>query len=153
MKLQQRSSESGRIEVPNTQLITSRQLQSEIGQLKLFISMRLHPVIFAFNSGTPFVALNYAPKVEQFCHETGIDSQLVDLNDNAWGRRISEFAELTLQQSTAFRRDCNAARAKVHARLSTAYDKLWRWLVPDNPSFPKSQEQYCEDLFSESAVS
>lgn len=51
-----------------------------VGSVDLMISMRLHGVIFAASTGTPFIALGYAQKVSDFVDQVGMPKQLISLD-------------------------------------------------------------------------
>ena len=115
------------VDLLETDPLTPSEIQGAIGSLHALISMRLHPVIFAFNVGTPFVALNYASKVAEFCLRAGLEDRLVDLGDG-WGeetlRRFDSTDELALRSRMA------NSHARLAAELEPAYQALWTWLGP-----------------------
>ncbi len=51
---------------------------SVISQLSLVIGMRLHSIIFSCRVMTPFIALNYDPKVSYFVEDLGLSNLLID---------------------------------------------------------------------------
>lgn len=46
---------------------TPQELKAIIGQMNLFIGMRLHPLIFAYEMGVPLISIAYYKRVESFC--------------------------------------------------------------------------------------
>ncbi|HYG61834.1 MAG TPA: glycosyltransferase [Thermoanaerobaculia bacterium] len=110
----------------DTGALTPSQIQGAIAGLGVLISMRLHPVIFAFNVGTPFVALNYAEKVAEFCRRAGLEDRLVQL-DGDWGGE--SLRRLDASDSEALRRRMAGEHARLAAELEPAYQALWAWLA------------------------
>jgi polysaccharide pyruvyl transferase WcaK-like protein/glycosyltransferase involved in cell wall biosynthesis len=114
------------VERLETEALTPSQIQGAIGSLDALISMRLHPAIFALNAGTPFVALDYAQKVAEFCRRAGLGDRLVAL-DGDWGeealRRLDDF------DGEALGRRMAEAHARLAAELESAYEALWAWLA------------------------
>jgi len=45
------------------------------------LGMRLHSVIFAIKTNTPFLAINYAPKVEGILKDLKLENHLINLNE------------------------------------------------------------------------
>jgi polysaccharide pyruvyl transferase WcaK-like protein len=76
--------ERGLVDVLETETLTPSKVQGAIANLEVLIGMRLHPLIFAYNTHTPFVALEYAPKVRMFCERIGRQSALVSLERDDW---------------------------------------------------------------------
>lgn len=71
----------GPFSIVPTRQIPARVLMGMIAKMRALISFRMHPLLFAIASGTPFVALNYAPKVDSLVRDVGLERWLVDLND------------------------------------------------------------------------
>lgn len=53
------------------ELFTPTEMQYNISKMDFIIAGRLHAAVFAANVGTPFVAINYHPKVKAFCDSIG----------------------------------------------------------------------------------
>jgi len=51
-----------------------------IKNLDILIGMRLHSLIFSSAVGTPFIGINYAPKIENFVNSLNLQSCLINLN-------------------------------------------------------------------------
>ena len=99
------------------------EIQATIGQAKALISMRLHPLIFATNEGTPLVAIAYAKKVRAFCEQAGVAPNpfarrpaMAGQGDQASGREV-----LDLEKA-------KDARSRQHRALGHAYSQFFRWL-------------------------
>jgi hypothetical protein len=65
---------------------------------RYLVSMRFHGLVFACQTGTPFVSLSYQPKNVQFCRDVGLPQASVDLYDlrglhSALCRLKSEYAD------------------------------------------------------------
>jgi polysaccharide pyruvyl transferase WcaK-like protein len=71
-----------------TRKTTARQLMALIGRCRALISFRMHPVLFAYVTGTPFVAMNYADKLQSLVECVGLDRWLVDLAFD-WPKNLS----------------------------------------------------------------
>jgi len=74
---------AGRFSIAPTRKFTARTLMGIIGRLRAVVSFRMHPILFAAKMHTPFVALNYAPKLESLVTRIGCSRWLVDL-DQQW---------------------------------------------------------------------
>lgn len=53
------------------QLYQPEEMQTVISKAKFIVAGRLHGAVFAANTGTPFFAINYHPKVKEFCDSIG----------------------------------------------------------------------------------
>ena len=74
------------------------QIQAIVKRCNIMISMRLHPLIFAYNESVPYIAIDYADKVRNFCSEYGKNG-LVKVSP-AWGDECySEIRRLTSFES------------------------------------------------------
>jgi len=50
-------------------------------QCRYIVGMRYHSIVFALQSGLPFLSLAYWPKCSRFCAEAGLNDCVVDLSD------------------------------------------------------------------------
>ncbi len=57
------------------------QIMEVCGEMEFLLGMRLHSFILSFNTSTPFIALNYAPKVRRFMELIGQNNLCMDLED------------------------------------------------------------------------
>jgi polysaccharide pyruvyl transferase WcaK-like protein len=114
----------------DTEALTPSQIQGAIAGLEALISMRLHPMIFAFNVGTPFVALNYAEKVAEFCRRAGLEDRLVQLDGDWGGESLRRLDATDSIHAEALRRRMAEDHARLAADLEPAYEALWEWLAP-----------------------
>jgi len=48
---------------------------------ELILAMRFHAIVFAIQSGTPFIALKNSKKLEEMLSSVGLDEFLLDMND------------------------------------------------------------------------
>ena len=78
-----------------TRRIPARVLMGLIGRLRALVSFRMHPVLFAYKMGTPFVALDYAPKLRSLVRDIGLERRLIPLDEN-WKERIEEAIDALL---------------------------------------------------------
>jgi polysaccharide pyruvyl transferase WcaK-like protein len=76
----------------------------------LMIGMAFHSVVFAVQAAVPVIAIAYAPKVEQFMHDIGLQDYVLRLNE--W-HRLPELVERAL-----------AERAQLTAHLRTKTSAL-----------------------------
>lgn len=123
------------IELVDTARLGPRDIQGWIEAVDFLISMRLHPVIFASNVGTPMAALNYAAKVEAFCDDVDLRSHLIELDDGSWWSEALDLLDRCRQDPSGGRERLSRGRQEVAARLQAAYDRLESWWGPD-PSSP-----------------
>jgi len=65
-----------------------------ISRAKAVIGMRLHSLIFATLTRTPFLTLAYSDKVASFATETGMDEYLLNLSDISADHVANKFAQL-----------------------------------------------------------
>ena len=114
--------------VLRTDELSPQGIQAVIRELSLLVSMRLHPVIFAMNVATPFVAINYASKVREFCARTGLDEFLVEMNEPGWGEAVLARVGAIQRDPERVRRALRDAHGVLVAALEPTYDALWRWL-------------------------
>ncbi|MGE5562868.1 MAG: glycosyltransferase [Bacillota bacterium] len=111
------------IEVIDTDALTPSQVQSVIGQAKALISMRLHPLIFASNVETPFVAIAYAEKVGAYCAQAGAASRLLSIRDADWPSKAGALLAEPVDE-----RQTSDARNRQARALANAYSEFFRWL-------------------------
>ena len=112
------------IECIATEDLPPSQVQGHIAASAALISMRLHPVIFASNCGTPFVALNYAAKVRAFCEQAGFVDRIVELSDPNWADAVLHRLDA---QPQAPENIASARAAQIEA-LGNGYQLLDNWL-------------------------
>lgn len=112
------------IECIETEQLLPSQVQGHIAASSALISMRLHPVIFASNCDTRFVALNYAAKVRAFCNQAGFDDQVVELNDPCWANAVLKKLGRPPENVSCI----SSARATQIDALNDGYQVLDQWL-------------------------
>jgi|GEM_PF-5709486 len=71
------------------------QIQDIIGQVSCFVSMRLHPLIFAVIQSCPVIAISYDPKVASF---------MSDIGQGAWCLKMDEMHKLPTLVSKLLKR-------------------------------------------------
>ena len=101
------------------------EFQSEVADLDCLLSMRLHPLIFAFNVSTPFVALNYADKVAQFITQTNRKEFLIDIQSADWSTNTLQAIESALEVETS----ANVLQEKFQSTLDDCYRQFTKWLA------------------------
>ena len=116
------------IDVIDTGYLYSGQIQKLISQLNLLISMRLHPIIFANNTGTPYIALNYAEKVQQFCAQQNTLHRLVELKSKDWASETFEKAEDIINRKDKTHTNTTSTNILELKKLDDAYKKLFTWV-------------------------
>ena len=120
--------ESGAAEncfLTDTREMTAVEFQSEVADLDCLLSMRLHPLIFAFNVSTPFVALNYADKVAQFITQTNRKEFLIDIQSADWSTNTLQAIESALEVETS----ANVLQEKFQSTLDDCYRQFTKWLA------------------------
>lgn len=103
------------------------QVQSLIKSLDILITMRLHPMIFAVNVDTPFIALNYAEKVSQLFKKIRANGSLVELDGSSWGKHVIDILNNTSSQIDTGSNIKNFG-GKEGEILKTAYQDFKEWL-------------------------
>ncbi|MCB2075453.1 MAG: glycosyltransferase [Novosphingobium sp.] len=111
------------IEIVDTDVLLPGEVQGCIVGAKALISMRLHPIIFASNTGTPFVALNYAGKVRAYCEQAGQIDSLVEMADGDWAVEALDVLDRSARPPST-----GAARERQQALLDEAYRQFLGWL-------------------------
>ena len=124
------------VEIIDTDSLIPAQIQGTIARAKALISMRLHPLIFASNAGTPFVAVSYAKKVRAFCEQAGAGSRVLSLDDPAWPRKAAELAGEGADEA-----QFSAARAQQRQSLSNAYSQFFHWLRLEPQPAPHHRQE------------
>jgi len=51
------------------------------GKAKVLIGMRLHSILYAIKTGTPFLAINYNPKVKNILESLGLSAFIIEIKD------------------------------------------------------------------------
>jgi polysaccharide pyruvyl transferase WcaK-like protein len=111
------------IEIVDTDRLMPAEIQAMIGAAKALVSMRLHPLVFASNAGTPFVAIAYAKKVRAFCEQSGAASRVLSLDDPHWPAKAIGLLDEPLDEAAA-----SDARNRQFRSLDHAYSQFFRWL-------------------------
>ena len=108
-----------------TRQIPARSLMGLIGRMRALVSFRMHPVLFAYKTDTPFVALDYAPKLHSLVCDLGLERWLVALNDR-WPQELSDRLDRLLADDAPFAGATPADRMLSQARggLETAVQTL-----------------------------
>ena len=117
---------SDHCELLDTRSMTPVDYQRAVGELDYLMSMRLHPLIFAFNTNTPFVAFNYADKVVQFVGQVGEEEKLVDMYKDGWGSRA---VELITRKNIVKPMHNNGSKIEFQYLLDESYQRFERWLA------------------------
>lgn len=81
---------------PVSQCRSPEEVMAKIQELDLLIGMRLHSLIMAANSGTPFIAISYDPKIEALTAELGCGKPLKV--DDVSSEQIYDAAAAVLNQ-------------------------------------------------------
>lgn len=74
----------------NLEEITQRYLQSN-----MVLGMRLHSLVLAIKTNTPFIAINYAPKVKDLLDFSGFHDATIDLSALTSSKLKEQFSKLT----------------------------------------------------------
>ncbi len=107
-----------------TEDLLPSQVQGHIAASSALISMRLHPVIFASNCDTRFVALNYAAKVRAFCKQAGYEDRVIELDDPCWADAVLQKLGQPPEDAT----EISSHRSAQIASLNSGYQMLEHWL-------------------------
>ena len=120
------------IELIETSHFSPSEFQHEIAQLSCLISMRLHPLIFATNTGIPYIALNYATKVEELCAQFGTLERIVSLESDMWSDTVINRLIADGQSSGQSHKLLNSVETvrQEHVQtLSKNYDRFLNWYL------------------------
>lgn len=98
------------------QLDDPRLYKAVCGRLRLMISSRMHPLIFAAGMGVPGVGLGYNGKFAAYFDMLGIPPRLAwldDFRDGAQAERLTSLGEAALADGTDLRDRCELLRRRV----------------------------------------
>ncbi len=94
--------------------------------LRYLIGMRLHSLIFACQSGIPFVSLSYQPKNERFCRALGLEKLsvgLFDLSELDSAISVVKDSYSQLREKLIFERD------RAHADITSTMNEIRRLMT------------------------
>ena len=114
----------GDVEIIKTNRLSPAEVQAHIAAAKALVSMRLHPLIFAYNVNTPFVALNCAAKIPAFCEQIGLRSRVVDIDTTEWAEDV-----LNLLSIPAIGPTNETMRSELLSELDNSYRTFFNWLT------------------------
>lgn len=108
-----------------------------IRSLRFMLSMRLHALVLSAHAGVPFIALDYAPKVEEFARLTGAEECLV--RPDEVGTKLPRLAARLLDDGQHEARSHALAAATDHLRkLAWAQlEQVVPWLEAPPPRSPR----------------
>lgn len=75
------------------------QIMREYESSAMVLGMRLHSLISAIKTSTPFIAINYAPKVEGLLSGGGLESYMIDVDDVNMARLMEEFSRIMSEKN------------------------------------------------------
>lgn len=71
--------------------VSSEKILKEIGESKLILAMRFHSIITAIKGDTPFIAINYAPKISSFLKSEDLEKYKLDLEETTFENLKKQF--------------------------------------------------------------
>lgn len=80
------------------QIMTPAEVKQTIGQAQMLVGMRLHSIIFATLTNTPFVAINYDDKVKSFVQRIGQEPFLLEMDDLQEQNKVMETCKKCWQE-------------------------------------------------------
>lgn len=113
------------VELLDTPNMTYEEVAAHIGGCDGLVTMRLHPAIFAFVQNIPFISLNYADKVEQFCKDIDHTEYLISLENN-WGQKVLSRFENIINNKTQIAD--KFSHSPIKQRGSASLQQLMDWL-------------------------
>lgn len=111
-----------RLSLPIPLLVERREITMAIQTAELLIGMRYHAILLATRSSTPFVALSYQSKVENFLSDTGLQEQgiaMQKVNEELLQQKVA----CTLRERDTITRNLMAIDADL-SRQAQAYANL-----------------------------
>jgi polysaccharide pyruvyl transferase WcaK-like protein len=100
-----------------------------MSRLGLLVGMRLHSVVMAMATGTPVIAVSYAPKVASTLRLLGLEDNVVELSSAGVDRLLDAVEHAwtdRAQQRAALAPRIADAKQRVHA----ATERVWQQLAP-----------------------
>lgn len=99
-----------------------------IQNAEIFICMRLHGLIFALLTKTPFISLSYSPKVRNFCKMIKMEKYCLDLSSLKYKEFKSLFERVwknreKIQQNLGIQREILKKREKENIRRLESFFK------------------------------
>lgn len=98
----------------------SRQLFTLFSNSDLVLGMRLHAVLTAIKTVTPFIAINYAPKVENFLKYAKLNDYLLEMDD----LRLQKLYNLIKKDFTLIEKQLQIFNSKALARHQEVEQEL-----------------------------
>lgn len=69
-------------------------------EAEMVLGMRLHSIISAIKTNTPFIAVNYAPKVADLLENSGLEAYLLNLDDVSPTKLHEQFMKIQSEKDT-----------------------------------------------------
>ncbi|MFO7869810.1 MAG: polysaccharide pyruvyl transferase family protein [Kiritimatiellia bacterium] len=112
-----KSAHSEDIAVLSNRDYSPEEMMSAVGEMRVFVGMRLHSLILATAVNTPCVGLIYAPKVRHFMELTGMEEFAMELSDLTAGRLADKVHDMLKRESQLREKiERNSARLREKAR-------------------------------------
>jgi len=93
---------------------------------RYLVGMRLHSLIFACQSGIPFVSLSYQPKNERFCRALGLEKLSVDLFDLS---ELDSAISVVKDSYSQLREKLIFERDRAHAEITSTMNEIRRLMT------------------------
>jgi len=98
---------------------------TDIDQCELFLSMRLHGLIFAVQKGIPPITFSIYPKQINFMKEVGLDEAIIDVNElGKVNHRVEENLENSIKIKEKIFKYCDSASQVVASDLINALNLI-----------------------------
>lgn len=83
------------IETQSSTCSAIKSAENALAESSVALCMRLHSIITAIKTGTPFIAINYAPKIRAFLEYAGLDEYALELNEITSENLNKKLAEIS----------------------------------------------------------
>jgi len=119
------------VDKPSVEMINDDnidQVMQNFAEAEMVFGMRLHSIISAIKTNTPFIAINYAPKVEDFLAYAGLNSHMVNMRklNAAKIREKFDLVQSEKENITSKISQFNENVAKEHKKMEEFLKTIFR---------------------------
>lgn len=99
-----------------TDIKNTKELIGHFSKAKMVIGMRLHSIITAIKTGTPFIAINYAPKVKALLEYLGLKDHMLEMNSSKFHEKFKKILRTYKKTSEKLKQITEKAKSE-HFRI------------------------------------